>query len=99
MRKILIALGIVFLMIVSCTKEIEQTKTGVITSTDERRCMCCSGWFIQINNNTYRFKTVPEACTLNLDNAVFPIEVEIEWNKNVEQCLGDEIEVTMLKKR
>ncbi|MEM7375110.1 MAG: hypothetical protein AAF587_41330 [Bacteroidota bacterium] len=72
---------------------------GVITKQDARRCMCCGGWFIEIEGQTetYRMLTVPKNSNLTLET--FPIPVILEWEKDPEACLGDEILVHSIREK
>ncbi len=72
---------------------------GLITGQDFRKCMCCSGWFITIDNSHYRFLTIPEGSSLNLDNAKFPVKVLLDWKKVEDPCMGDEIIVTRIQRK
>lgn len=72
---------------------------GTITGYDTRECSCCGGFFIDIENDTYRFYTLPDNSDLNLENPVFPINVQLDWTNDANACLGDEIVVLKIKKR
>lgn len=88
------ALAILVLM-ASCCREDGMDK-GTITGIDPRDCMCCGGWFVVINGSTYRFDQVPEDCTIDFSQVIYPIDVRLEWTKKIPQCMGDEIVVTKL---
>ena len=92
----LIALAMV-VFLAFCNKEDEMDK-GIITGLDPRDCMCCGGWFVVINDNTWRFDQIPEECTIDFSTAVYPMDVKLEWIKKIPHCLGDEIVVTKLVK-
>ena len=72
---------------------------GQITNADYRLCMCCGGWFINIGNETYRFLSLPENSDLNLTEETLPMNVELDWTKDENACLGDEIIISSIKKR
>ena len=72
---------------------------GKITGCDFRECMCCGGWYIEINNNTYRFNNLPVNSNIDLQHEPFPIHVEVIWEKDVHGCLGDEILIDYIKKK
>jgi hypothetical protein len=73
--------------------------SGAITGQDYRECACCGGFFIEIQNATYRFYKVPDNSNLNLENRDFPVYVELEWKKDPEACLGDEIIVIRIEEK
>lgn len=66
---------------------------------DDRECVCCGGYYIVIDDSTYRFYEVPENSNLDLQNAKFPLYVRLDWNEDPNACLGDEIIVTRIEKQ
>lgn len=96
-----IFVGILLIIgILSCTEDENMfMSNGVITDIDFRECSCCGGFFIDINDSTYRFFTIPEGSNLSLENPVFPIYVKLDWAKADTLCLGDEIKVLRIEKR
>ena len=66
---------------------------GTITGIDPRMCACCGGYFIEIEEETYRFGALPEGSGLDLTQQTFPLEVELDWDTSSVRCLGDEIDV------
>ncbi len=69
---------------------------GTITGQDFRRCACCGGWFIEIDEEVYRFTAIPFSTNVDLFNQEFPIEVFVDWSPQEDACLGDEIDVISL---
>ncbi len=61
MKKIITAaLLLSALSIVSCSLGGDDSMSnGTITGIDIRECACCGGFFIEIDNVTYRFYDVP----------------------------------------
>ncbi len=53
--------------------------TAMITGPDVRMCACCGGWFILISGISYEFDTLPAGSSLDLQQAKFPLTVEIDW--------------------
>ena len=98
MRKFLIT--IIVILISACSDEVNSDfkDIGTITGEDFRRCMCCGGWFIDINSETYRFNELPENSTLDLNIEEFPIQVNIDWIADENACLGDEIIIERIEK-
>jgi len=101
MKKIITAaLLILVLSVVSCSLGGDDSMSnGTITGYDLRECACCGGFFIEIENTTYRFFDVPANSELNLENPTFPIYVKLDWNPDPDACLGDEIIVLRIEKR
>jgi len=85
--------------LVSCQKEDPYLSEGTITGPDFRECACCGGWFIDIGGETYRFQELPCSCSLDLMNEEFPLDVFLDWKKDPDGCLGDEIIVYRIKKK
>ena len=80
------------IIIASCSSEDDLFRSnGKITGIDSRECACCGGYFIEIENITYRFYNLPDNSKLNLGNPTFPIFVNLDWIKDPNACLGDEI--------
>jgi len=99
--KIFLFIGLAaFLSNCACSlSEDDFMDNGTITAFDTRECSCCGGFFIDIENDTYRFYTIPGNSDLNLENPVFPINVQLDWTNDANACLGDEIVVLKIKKR
>ncbi len=70
---------------------------GVITGYDARECACCGGYFIEIDSVTYRFYDLPENSDIDLLNSSFPLNVQLDWEKNPSGCMGDEILISRIK--
>lgn len=72
---------------------------GMITGFDYRKCMCCGGWYIVIQDSTYRFQKIPENSNLDFDKDTLPLAVELDWKKSTDLCIGDEIIVERIRKK
>ena len=99
--KRLLFVGMILLMCISsCTEDTNEFMSdGTITGIDFRECFCCGGYFIEINDSTYRFYKLPSGSDVPLENPVFPIYVKLDWAKADTVCLGDEIKVLNIKLR
>ena len=86
------------LIALSCSKD-QSKNEGIITGADARLCMCCGGWFIDIEGDHYRFYQLPKDCELDLSKETFPLAVTVKWSKMKDSCLGDEIELSYLAKK
>jgi len=99
MKKLIIPFCMSLLLMTACKKENSLQSNGQITGADPRMCACCGGWFINIDNETYRFYDLPAESDLDLTNASFPIQVELNWNTTGNGCMGDEIVIDELKRK
>ena len=101
MKQIIHTLILILLIIIaSCSSEDDLFRSsGKITDIDVRECACCGGYFIEIENITYRFYNLPDNSKLNLENPTFPIYVNLDWIKDPNACLGDEIIVLNIEER
>jgi hypothetical protein len=98
MKKPFINIFIICLILNSCLKENDFGQRGTITGIDLRECLCCGGWFININDSTYRFYQLPDQSNIDLQNANFPVRVILTWKKDPNACLSDEIIITRIEK-
>ena len=100
MKKILLfTVVIITLSILSCKKDNPVEKAnGKITGYDMRKCMCCGGFFIEIQDTTYRFDSIPANSGITLGIDTFPIMVNVTFHKKYPQCIGDEIIIDRMKK-
>ncbi|HSP87344.1 MAG TPA: hypothetical protein VLN45_04375 [Ignavibacteriaceae bacterium] len=99
MKRMIIIAAFVLFGFLSCSTQVDEfLDDGVITGVDIRECACCGGYFIDIEDNTYRFYELPANSNIDLSNADFPIHVKIYWKVD-ETCLGDEIKVLSIEKK
>ncbi len=54
---------------------------------------------IMIDNNIYRFLELPENSNFNIQDETFPINVKLDWQNDVNACLGDEIIINAINKK
>lgn len=92
-----------FILLLSCLycsmQEHEFKSEGIITGIDDRECSCCGGYFVEIEDSTYRFDAVPPGSKLDLENPNFPIAVKLDWLEDPNACLGDEIIVERIERQ
>ena len=93
MKRLAKIIVLMTLLLPACSKEEGYMSEGSITGPDYRECACCGGWYIVIGPQTYRFQELPEGCSIDLIDAIFPIEVKLDWRIDDTPCLGDEIVV------
>ena len=96
MKTTILIICILFMM-VGCKKDNDYQDTGTVFGFDYRKCMCCGGYFIEINKDTLRFDQMPENQIINFDSLGFPVEVYLDWHHKDPKCLGDEIIVDRIK--
>lgn len=79
-RIIFLVSFILILFLFSCKKEnADYQSAGVISGPDLAFCACCGGYFIELNDSTYHFDSLPSASEIDLTTAIFPIEVKLDW--------------------
>lgn len=90
----------VLILFSACSEEVNSDfkDIGTITGEDFRRCMCCGGWFIDINSETYRFDELPGNSHIDLTMEQLPIKVHLDWVIDENACLGDEIIIERIEK-
>jgi len=81
--KLLIVVFFILIGFMGCKKPTTSDfqSNGIITGVDTKMCACCGGWYIQIDNVTYEFETLPADSNIDLQNATFPITVKLDVNK------------------
>ena len=94
--KQLLWITVMLAFMMGCKKEDKYMDSGTITGLDPRDCMCCGGWFIEINDTVRRFDQVPADCVIDFSTVTYPLKVKLDWKKRDTVCLGDEIRVTKL---
>jgi hypothetical protein len=52
---------------------------GMIIGPDIRMCICCGGWQIVIDKETYNFDLLPSASDIDLQKVTFPVFVRVDW--------------------
>ena len=89
-----------FLIVCSCsdnTDDIPGDRATVI-GPDVRECIqCCGGWFIEIEEEQYRFGPIPFSAMIDFENETYPLEVAVVWNPSNGDC-EDEIDLISIQK-
>jgi len=96
MKKILFLLCLCFLLS-TCDKKDCYTK-ATVTGFDYTLCACCGGYYVKINDETFRATQYVENAILKTDE--FPIEVKIKYTALEDKCgMNDkQIKITAIKK-
>lgn len=81
-----------------CNKATVAKDSATILGADYRKCGCCGGWFIEIEQDTFRFFEAPNNSNVDLNSTSYPLKVDVKWRELEDACMSDLIEVTSLKK-
>jgi hypothetical protein len=96
MRKICWVLAAVIFM-AACKKNKEKNArvTGTLTEADGRKCACCGGVYLTIDNRTGQYRTLelPSLTPEQLRSLNFPQRIEFEY-QNAGDCGEQLIEIT-----
>jgi len=89
--KILVSIIVTLFSLLGCQKQNtnDYQSTGKITGADLRMCACCGGYYIQIDNVTYEFDTLPAGSTIDLQKETFPIMVKLDWQLSTKPACPD----------
>ena len=99
MLKIFSFVTVMLAVVVSCSAQDSLKSNGVITGYDLRECMCCGGYFIQIDSTKYRFDQLPDSTDFTIpNNPEFPINVKLDWIPDSTACMPDMIIVQRIEK-
>jgi hypothetical protein len=90
-------IAMLFALLIGCRKEDPCMDPGTITGLDPRDCMCCGGWFIEIQDTMRRFDQLPADCIIDFSTVTYPLKVKLDWKKKDTTCLGDEIRVIRME--
>jgi hypothetical protein len=84
MKPLLLLITLIVLAVPACRKERQYTN-GMIIGIDYRKCASpmCSGWFLEVKNDTLRFLEIPEKTDINFNNGdlKFPIPVKVIYTR------------------
>ncbi len=98
MKSLLLTLFLAMLLM-GCKKDRGYQDSGTVIGMDYRKCMCCGGWFIEIDKDTLRFDVLPEEVSINFDSIGYPVEVYLDWHHKDPKCMDDEIIVDRIEVR
>ena len=100
MNKIILILFLLSILALNNCKPVHVFQfEGKITGSDPAMCACCGGWFITIGQDRYRFDNLPNNSSIDLNKENLPIYVRLNWKKDPNQCMGDEIVVLEIEKK
>lgn len=99
MKSAKLIIFIIFVAFASCNKGNDTYKSvGIITGEDLRMCVCCGGYFINIDDVEYLINSMPKNSNLNLQQETFPITVHLDWQLSSSSCPNLWIDVLRIKK-
>ena len=89
--KLLVVVFFILIGLAGCQKPnaSDFQSTGIITGVDMKMCACCGGYYIQIDNVTYEFETLPAGSNIDLQNATYPITVKLDWQLSTKPACPD----------
>lgn len=59
---------------------------GLVIGADMRLCMCCGGWWIEINKDTLRLMNAPSEFNEQMIEMEMPVPVALEWKPMTDGC-------------
>ncbi len=64
--------------------EVKYGSTGVIYGLNLDDCGCCGHWELEIDQSGTRvqFEELPANAAIDLENAVFPFDVKLNWRED-----------------
>jgi hypothetical protein len=89
------------LFLLCCEKgsTVNYLSKGTITGPDLRLCICCGGWQIVVDNQTYNFDHLPIDSPIDLEHETFPIAVDLDWQLSEKIKCPKWIDIYRIKKR
>ena len=89
----LFTLIIIILIFINCKKNTNNStgnciniSDGIIIAADYRKCVCCGGWFLKINNDTLRIFKYPQEFNDSLNNKSLPVYINLTWIIINDEC-------------
>lgn len=74
--------------------------TGTITERDYRKCMCCGGYFLEIDGKQYNFEKSELPGDFTFDDTLMPLQVELNFEPKADDCSDSGVNwITILKIR
>lgn len=99
MKKLLLVFLVAVVLAPACHKSEElaaTTSNAIIIGMDSRKCACCWGWIIEIDNTTYKFDKIPAGSSIDLNNLVYPVPVTVTWRNPQGLCGYPLIEIVSI---
>lgn len=72
-------------ILLGCEKE-KFASTGIITGQDFALCACCGGYFIDIEDVSYRFEKSVLPSDFTFTDSQLPLTVELDWKLRNTAC-------------
>ena len=100
MKKIILFSIIIATIFSNCTEEeTNYAAEGIITGPNPMACptSCCSGWFIEIANESFHFLDFPSGSNFNSDDIdSYPFSVQLDFEASGE-CWDNSIEISAIE--
>ena len=99
--KLRIVRFIVLMIVMYCCRKGESgdyQSSGKITGPDLRMCICCGGWQIGIDKETYNFDSLPPGSSIDLEKETFPVYVKLDWKMSDKNKCPKWIDISRIKK-
>ena len=89
-----------FISILGSNKLTDCDRFGNIVGWDARRCSCCEGWRIEVDEHSFLCDSIPNAKENfgPIDKWEFPIPIYLNYKK-AKKCPDTRIEIICIKKR
>lgn len=101
MSKLILPLAALTFWITSCNKKGNFREDAQIVGYDATKCACCGGFMIRLQSDNaagfYLSRTLPADAGIN-PMSTFPVSVELDYEKNDEDC-DKVITVTRVRKK
>ncbi len=99
-KTILLAAFFAAILFSNCTEEVKTYQaTGEITGPNSMACpsICCGGWFIDIEGESYHFLAFPADSDLDVDDIdSYPFSVQLDYDAS-EECWDNSIEISAIE--
>jgi hypothetical protein len=70
---------------------------GLISGLDLALCACCGGYVIRIDDEVYRVDSILPPHDKKLENAAFPLAVNLDWHLNAASACSNRIIIDALE--
>lgn len=93
---------LILIMILSSCSKYEETKNckynGLILHYDNRECICCTGWYIKVANDTFKAYSLPKEQLIieKMTKNPNPIAVKLSFKDTTDICHEDFKTITCL---
>lgn len=99
-RVIIILISVISMGLLLCHRDNNDFRSrGIILGPDLRDCVCCGGWYIEIDTTEYEFDALPINSDIDLGKEIFPLRVKLDWQFSDKlACPDKRIEIQRIAK-